>query len=222
MSQIVIIAAGEFPRKDYPRWLISSADHIVCCDSAAASFMRFSEKNLDGRLPDAVVGDLDSISPKLRKKLQSVIYSESEQDTNDLSKAMRYALAHWCPEGESCSITIIGAGGKREDHTIGNLSLLMEYERLYSLSDKGIMVQAVSDWTTSFAITDSCSFDCGKDRGVSIFSPDNSLNIKSEGLKWPTDQVVFDNWWWATLNRSTNDTVKLTLSHKSLVLIVLS
>ena len=56
---------------------------------------------------------------------------------------------------------------------------------------------------------------------MSLFSPDNSLTIKSEGLQWPTDAVVFDNWWPATLNRATEDVVKLTFSHRSLALAVL-
>jgi hypothetical protein len=64
-------------------------------------------------------------------------------------------------------------------------------------------------------------FDCGQGRSVSIFSPDNSLRISSEGLEYPTDGVIFDNWWKATLNKASQDTVKLTLSHKSMVLIML-
>ncbi len=78
----------------------------------------------------------------------------------------------------------------------------------------------VSDYTTAFAITDTFEFHCGEGRKISIFSPDNSLRIKSEGLKYKTDDVVFDNWWQATLNTAEQDTVKLTLSHKSIVLII--
>lgn len=75
----------------------------------------------------------------------------------------------------------------------------MEYARLYGASgnpgDEGIYVDAVSDYSTVFALTDSCELFVGEGRPVSIFSPDNSLNIKSEGLVWQTSGVVFDNWW---------------------------
>ena len=57
-------------------------------------------------------------------------------------------------------------------------------------------------------------------RKISLFSPDNSLKLKSKGLVWPTDNVIFDNWWPATLNRTDDDTIHLDFSHKSLVLII--
>jgi thiamine pyrophosphokinase len=80
----------------------------------------------------------------------------------------------------------------------------------------------VSDNSTIFAVTETTDIECGEGRSVSVFSPDNSLRIKSDGLKWPLDDVVFDNWWKATLNRATKDTVHLELSHKSIALIILN
>ena len=78
----------------------------------------------------------------------------------------------------------------------------------------------VSDYSTAFALTDSCTLFLGKGRSFSLFSPDNSLRIKSKGLVWPTDDVIFDNWWPATLNRTSEDAVELVFSHKSLVLVI--
>lgn len=109
-----------------------------------------------------------------------------------------------------------------EHHTIGNLSLLMEYARSYGIEEKGINITMVSDYTTAFAVTDCTEFQCGEGRKVSIFSPDNSLKIKSEGLMYRTDDVVFDNWWKATLNKAVEDTVKLTFSHKSIALVIMN
>ena len=83
-------------------------------------------------------------------------------------------------------------------------------------------LEMVSDHSTIFAITDTYEMECGEGRKVSIFSPDNSLRIKSEGLEWPTDEVVFDNWWKATLNRASQDKVKLEFSHRSIALIMLN
>jgi thiamine pyrophosphokinase len=79
----------------------------------------------------------------------------------------------------------------------------------------------VSDYSTAFAITDSCELHIGEGRRFSIFSPDNSLKIKSRGLFWPLDNVVFDNWWKATLNVATEDIVSLEFSHPSIALIIL-
>ena len=213
----VIIGDGEFPRKEYPRYLISSSDVIVCCDGAFRIWLRVCEKVCGGfRLPDAVVGDLDSLSPAIQRKYSSIMHHVEEQDDNDQTKAFRYILENY-PDVDT--IHIVAASGKREDHTIGNLSLLMEYTRCFDLGDK--RVDMVSDWGTIFAITDSCTLDVGEGRRFSLISPDNTLRVKSEGLQWKTDDVVFDNWWKATLNRATRDRVSLEFSHPSMALVFL-
>lgn len=142
----------------------------------------------------------------------------TEQDSNDLSKALRFVLSTY---RDITSITILGATGKREAHTIGNLSLLMEYEKRYHFWEKGIETQMVSDYSTAFTVGDSCRLQVGEGRAVSLFTCDPSLKVRSEGLEWPLDEVVFDNWWRATLNRATADEIVLNLSHPAPLLIIL-
>ena len=215
-----IICDGRFPKSDYPRYLVRSADFIICCDGALRKFLRASEAIFgEKRLPDVVVGDMDSLSPALRKRHNNIIVQIDEQEHNDQTKAFRWALENI--EGIS-QIYILGATGEREDHTIGNISLLMEYARTYNLEGMGINVEMVSDHATIFAATDTFGMDCGEGRRISIFSPDNSLRIKSEGLEWPTDEVIFDNWWKATLNRASEDHVRLIFSHRSIALIMMN
>ena len=215
---VVIICDGRFPKSEYPRYLIRNADFIICCDGALQKFIRNSEAIFgERRLPDIVVGDMDSLSAGLQKKYQDIIVRIDEQEHNDQTKAFRWALENISGIGQ---IYILGATGEREDHTIGNVSLLMEYARTYDL--EGINVEMVSDHATIFAVTDTFEMDCGEGRKVSIFSPDNSLKIKSEGLEWPTDDVVFDNWWKATLNKASQDHIRLEFSHKSIALIMMN
>ena len=114
----------------------------------------------------------------------------------------------------------MGATGGREDHTLGNLSLLMEYTRMFDLKD--ICIEAVSDEGTIFPINDTIEFDCGQGREISIFSPDSSLRIRSTGLKYKTDEVVFDNWWKATLNQASDDMVRLEFNHPSMALVIMN
>ena len=216
-KSVVIICDGVFPKTEFPRYLIRTADFIICCDGALRKFLRnsisiFGEK----KLPDLVIGDMDSLSGSLKKKYGDLIVQVDEQENNDQTKAFKWAIENLSDIG---NIYIIGATGEREDHTIGNMSLLMEYARSYDLS--GIEVEMVTDHATAFAATDTFEMDCGIGRRVSIFSPDNSLKIHSEGLEWPLDNVVFDNWWEATLNRACDDRVRLEFSHKSMALIIL-
>ena len=220
MATAVIVGNGQFPKREYPLYLLESADYVICCDGAIDTYLRhFRGRNL--RRPDVVVGDMDSLSKKTAERFRDIAVKIDEQETNDQSKAFHYILEHF-PDVDT--IHILGATGKREDHTIGNLSLLMEYAREMRRQDCGrtVFVDIVSDWSTAFAITDSCTLDVGEGRSVSIICPDNSLNIKSEGLIWPTDNVVFDNLWQATLNRASADRISLTFSHPSIALIILN
>ena len=220
LKNVVIICDGKFPKSEYPRYLIRTADHIVCCDGALKKFLRNSLSIFgEERLPDVVVGDMDSLSDSMKSRYRDIIVQIDEQEHNDQTKAFRWVLDNLSGIG---SIYILGATGEREDHTIGNISLLMEYARTYDLDALGITLEMVSDHSTIFAITDTYEMECGEGRKVSIFSPDNSLRIKSHGLEWPTDEVVFDNWWKATLNRAAQDTVRLEFSHKSMALIMLN
>ena len=217
MKHIVILCDGEFPRKAYPLYLLESADAVVCCDASVLKYLRYGKRRWgEERLPEAIVGDMDTLPKSWQEKLSSLVVRVAEQDDNDQTKALRYVLEH---HPDVTDIHILGATGRREDHTIGNLGLLMEYPRLFDLS--GIRVEAVSDYSTAFAVTDTCQLHVGKGRRVSLFSADNALTIRSEGLQWPTDAVVFDNWWPATLNRAVADVIKLTFSHPSRALVLL-
>ena len=212
MTRVVILCNGAFPTADYPLYLLDSAEGVVCCDGALEKYLaRWPE-----RTPLAVVGDMDSLSAELQERFSNVLVHYKEQDYNDQTKAMRWILANH-PEVEE--ITILGATGLREDHTIGNLGLLMEYTRLFDLGER--RVQIVSDYGTAFAVTDTCELHLGEGRRFSLFCADNSVRISSAGLQWPTDDVVFDAWWKATLNRTVEPIVQLTFSHPAPALIII-
>lgn len=219
-KSIVILCDGVFPKTEYPRYLMRMADFIICCDGALVKFLRNSKAIFgEERLPDLVIGDMDTLSMKMQKKYAHIIRKEEEQEHNDQTKAVRWAISNI---EDIEYIYILGATGGRPEHTVGNAGLLMEYTRMFDLEGRGIMMESVSDFGIMFAVTDTVSLDCGEGRQISIFSPDNTLKISSEGLAWPTDEVVFDNWWKATLNRASQDTVKLTFSHRSLALIMMN
>ena len=223
MATAVIVGNGQFPKKEYPLYLLESADYVVCCDGALDTYLRhFRNRTL--RRPDVVIGDMDSLSKKAAAKFSDIAVRIEEQETNDQSKAFHYILEHF-PDVDT--IHILGATGKRKDHTIGNLSLLMEYARELggqggAAGGRAVFVDIVSDWSSAFAITDTCDLNIGEGRSISIICPDNSLKIKSKGLVWPTDNVVFDNLWKATLNRAATDCIRLEFSHPSIALIILN
>ncbi|MBO4465624.1 MAG: thiamine diphosphokinase [Bacteroidales bacterium] len=209
---VVILAAGVFPRTGYSWYLMGSADALVCCDGALKIALKNKLK------PTAVVGDMDSVSKIILNRFNGEIVKVDEQDDNDLTKAMKYVLEKY---PEVAAITILGGTGKREAHTLGNLSLLMEYEKEYGFWERGVTVQMVSDHSTAFAVGDSTTISVGEGRAVSLFTCDPTLRVRSRGLQWPLDDVVFDNWWKATLNRATSDEIALEFNHPAPMLIIL-
>jgi len=211
MNSIVILCDGQFPSEPYPLYLLDSAEAVVCCDGALEKWLAHNP----AARPLAVVGDLDSLPKELQEKFSACIEHVAEQDDNDLTKAMRWVLRE---HPEVTEIVILGATGLREDHTIGNLGLLMEYTRLFQLGARNVSM--VSDYGTAFAITNSCDLHLGEGRRFSFFSADNSLRVTSEGLQWPLDDVVFDAWWKATLNRTTEPIVSLHFNHPAPALVM--
>ena len=200
---IVILAAGDFPKAEAPLRALHEADLRICCDSAAEELVAY------GMEPDRIVGDLDSLSPAFRACYAAIITQVAEQDDNDLTKAFHLALTL-----RPSRITILGATGRREDHTLGNVSLLLDYAR-----EAACPVEILTDYGRFTAIFDSATLPSVPGQQISIFAFDNSLKIQSAGLKYPTDQVRFDSLWKATLNEALSETFTLRLSHPCGVLL---
>ena len=181
----VIIGGGEYPTAELPLQIIKTTPYIVCCDGAADSFIA------TGAVPDAIVGDGDSISAENRAKFGHLLHIISEQESNDQTKAV-----HFCAGHGKKRIAIVGATGKREDHTIGNISLLTEYART------GMEVYSFTDYGVFIPCKETTTHRCRKGQQVSIFSI-TAKNMSAEGLLYPI--YDFTNWWQGTLNECTGD-----------------
>ena len=191
-SETVILANGDFPSHPIPVGLLRGAIRIVCCDGAAAKLHDF------GLEPTRIVGDLDSLDETLREKYADRIVSVTEQNTNDLSKAFRF-----CVKRNWRDLAILGATGGREDHTLGNLSLLADFQekanvRLYT--DTGVFT----------AIRKSTVFPSVPGQQVSLFSFTPGLRVYTEGLKYSVENVEFTRWWQAALNESFANEFRIT------------
>ena len=211
MMRYVILAAGEFPKRGETLDILTGGDILICCDGAVEDALRY-------RMPDFIVGDMDSISPQNKERFREIIHSESEQEYNDLTKAVRFTLRHAQGVTGPFSITILGATGKREDHTLGNISLLMMYAEMLP---EGATIEMVSDRGRFVPIDGDGSILVGRGREISIFATDPTLKLTTFGVEYPTDEVIFDQWsWWkATLNVATEDTVTFKMNHPARILV---
>ena len=195
----VIIAGGEYPTATLPLEIIKNTPYIVCCDGAADSFIA------TGAVPDAIVGDSDSISAVNRAKYAHLLHIISEQESNDQTKAVRF-----CAEQGKRRIAIVGATGKREDHTIGNISLLIEYARA------GMEVYSFTDYGTFIPCNGTTTLPSRKGQQVSIFSI-TAKEMSSEGLLDPI--YDFTNWWQGTLNECTGESFTINAKGEYLLFI---
>lgn len=122
-KKVIIVADGAFPTHAEPLRLLREAGFVVCCDGAAASLTGY------GIEPGIIIGDLDSLTNELAERYSDRLLPDPDQETNDLTKAV-----YWCIRHKATDLTILGATGKREDHTLGNISLLASYGKLNSQS----------------------------------------------------------------------------------------
>lgn len=187
--EAIIIDAGSFPSKKIPLSWLERCDRIVCCDGAADSYLSDHDKVW------RIVGDCDSLSASISERYHSIVRRFPDQDTNDQTKAVRYLARKGIRR-----IVILGATGLREDHTLGNLSLLTDYLR------EGIETRAYTDYGVFIPCCGNREFRCPTGTQVSVFNF-GATGMKSEGLRYPIRD--FSNWWQGTLNETTADRFRI-------------
>ena len=198
-KHIVILAAGDFPTHPVPLQALREADFVVCCDSAYGTV-----KNARLGIGDyVVVGDGDSLSEADKAALDSRWIEVGEQDYNDLHKAMEYATKQFTIHNSQ--FTVIGATGRREDHTIGNISYLITFADEHPGAD----IEMLTDYGRFVATTGRRTFASFPRQQVSIFTMTPDIPINAIGLKWPLDGFHARLWWQATLNEALGDSFTL-------------
>ena len=200
MPKTVILANGAFPKKGGEPWrLLESARRVIACDGAANSFIRRFR-----RVPDFIIGDLDSLPSALQLQLQTpTLIPIPDQTTNDLSKAIAY-----CRKRGWSDLVIVGATGRREDHELGNIFRAME---------AGVAV--VTDYGRFVSIAKTLRIRVRKGTAISVFATDKRTKMSSNGLEWPLNAVNFTNLYCATLNRASSVEVTIKSSHPAFVYI---
>lgn len=191
----VIVANGSFPETEGPLSLLRKASVLIACDGASEKLIRH------GLVPTAIVGDLDSIPEEIRKRYADRIHQVIDQEINDLTKSVRFAHAAGHRE-----VLILGATGLREDHTLGNISLLMDYAPMFD------RIEMMSDYGWFTPLLQSATLHSQPGQQVSIISLYPEGEISTEGLRWPIHQRKLTAWWQGTLNEALAETFSIRLS----------
>lgn len=186
-SQVVIVGNGEFPTTPLTLKILKEATTVILCDGAANSYIK------TGRNFDVIIGDGDSVSTEVKQNYASKIIINSDQETNDQTKAINFLYSKGITE-----ISIIGATGKREDHSLGNISLLIDYMQ------QGINAKIFTDYGVFIPVTGNAKVLVNPKQKVSIFNY-NCTEMSAIGLKYPIR--AFNALWQGTLNEALNNEI---------------
>jgi thiamine pyrophosphokinase len=116
--KVVVVASGELEASDVA-WL-NDAELVIAADGGAGSLDRL------GRAPDLLVGDLDSIDPRLVERLEAagtrIHRHPIDKEASDTELAVEEAF-----EAGAAEVVMLGAmGGARLDHELANLLVLAD------------------------------------------------------------------------------------------------
>ncbi len=116
MTRVLVFAGGD-PTPAAVAAALPAANAVVAADSGAVHALEA------GRAVDVLVGDLDSIPPRLARELEAsgvqVRRFPPDKDATDLALALDVAL-----ELGATAVTLVGGGGGRLDHLLANILLL--------------------------------------------------------------------------------------------------
>ena len=192
---VVILANGDFPSHPISLGKLQDAQTIICCDGAVNHLVK------NGMEPHYILGDLDSIDDNLKNKYRDRIIELPGQDENDLRKAIV-----WAENSGAKKAAILGATGKRDDHTLANIFTLLQYPSQLEMTiytNHGIFSVAENKKT----------FDSFTGQQISLFATDISIEVTSNNLKYNMNDIALTNLYCGSLNESLNDSFTLTLSH---------
>lgn len=198
----IIMANGSFPQTAVPLRLLHQASVVIACDGAVEALDK------EGIIPTAIVGDLDSLSPRFREQYTDRIHLVEDQEVNDLTKSIRFAYMSGYQE-----VLILGATGLREDHTLGNISLLMEHAHLFR------RIEMLSDYGLFTPLLQTATLKSQPGTQVSLFSTSPYGTLSTSGLRWPICNRQLTAWWQGTLNEATDNFFTVTLSPEARVLV---
>jgi len=164
---VTLVGGGPLSRAVLARSL-GFAPRLVAADGGADRVLRL------GQRPEAVIGDLDSISAAARGTLGDAVHLIAEQDSTDFDKALRSIAAPF--------VVGLGFSGARLDHGLAVLNTLVRH------ADRRCLIVGQGDVT--FLAPPQITLDLPVGSRLSLF-PLRAVTGQSTGLRWAIDGLDF-------------------------------
>ncbi|MDR2980197.1 MAG: thiamine diphosphokinase [Bacteroidales bacterium] len=185
----VILSNGEMPFHEIPLILLRSGLPVVCCDGAVYNLLKLDS------MPNAIVGDCDSISDELFSRFEEIIHVDKSQEYNDLNKALQFCLAN-----NYRKVAIVGGFGLREDHAMGNTGVMMMFAK-----EMGMEIEMVTNYGVFTPAFQTITLSSYPGQQISLFSFQQDTRFTFYQLKYPVHNQSFHYFWEATLNEALSD-----------------
>ena len=174
-KRALVIANGEPPKKQLLQSLARESGVVICADGGANTALKF------GILPDIIVGDLDSIHAEALVKFHKVpTYEDRDDESTDLEKAIAWALRQ-----KYDHIDVIGASGRRIDHSVGNLGVLPKFY-------PDAVIRFLDDLGELVYVGRGITFDAKRSDVISLIPLSRCEGITTEGLKYALDDEALE------------------------------
>ena len=161
----IVLANGEFPKHQSALDILNFDYNIICTDGSADKLKEH------GIPPKIIIGDFDS-AKIIHKKSEALWIERPDQNKTDLEKAFE-----WCLSKNIKKIILLGAGGIREDHMLGNLFIVSKFSDLFE-------IEVVTNYSTIFCIKGSKTIEAKIGQQISIVAAENVERITVTGLKY--------------------------------------
>lgn len=188
----LIIVGGGTVEPDLLRTLAKNAAGLIGADSGGDTILAA------GLVPDAVIGDMDSVADPSRFPKETRIVAISEQDSTDFGK---------CLYSTRAPLTLgLGMTGGRFDHTLAALNAVAK-----TAHARKIILVDTHD--LALGVLGSIRVAVGKGARVSIYPLGRTAFSGSQGLLYPLDGLVMEqDGRIGTSNAATEDIVSITVA----------
>ncbi len=166
MKSALLFANGEVNSRETHLVSREKFDLIVAADGGLHNAVKY------GFQPQAVIGDLDSVNNSQQDFPDITFVHRPSQELNDLEKSLIY-----CRDENVTDLTILGASGKRLDHSINNLSVLAKYDQDISLSIYDTNSQI-------WLVRDTWAYQGKSQQLISLIPLGKVEGVTTNGLAW--------------------------------------
>ena len=173
MKRCVIVGGAEIRNYDRIKNLLRNDDYVIYCDCG------LKHKEALGIAPDLIIGDFDSWE-KPETDIETITLPTVKDDT-DTVYAVKEAIKRGYDE-----FLLLGVSGGRLDHTLGNLSILL------NLFKQGKKAEAVDDYSIITVVEEKPEFISGEFAFFSLLAIDGEAQgVTIRNAKYPLEDAVF-------------------------------